>query len=147
MNVFLYVIPALAGILNAVHSGTNAQLTKSLQRPWWAALFVCLISGAAVIPGILVAREGFPSVAGLAKTPWWAWLGTVIAAVPVITTLLFAGRLGGAAFNGLVVTATMVTSVVLDHFGLLGFDVHAVNLWRVVGAVLMIAGVSLVCLF
>jgi len=59
----------------------------------------------------------------------------------VITTLLFAGKLGGAAFNGLVVTATMVASLPLDHFGLLGFDVHAVNLWRVIGAVLMVSGV------
>lgn len=94
----------------------------------------------------MIARESFPSVASLAKTPWWAWAGTVIAAVPVITTLLFAGRLGGAAYNGLVVTATMVMSVVLDQFGLLGFDVHVAGLWRIVGAVLMIAGVSLICL-
>ncbi len=145
--ILLYAIPVLAGILNAIHSGTNAQLTKSLARPWWAAIFVCLISAVAVIPGILITRETFPSLSGLGKTPWWAWLGTAIAAVPVITTLLFAGRLGGAAFNGLVVTATMVASILLDNFGLLGFDVHAVNLWRVIGAVLMISGVALMCLF
>ena len=147
MNVLLYLIPVLAGVLNAVHSGTNAQLTKSFERPWWAALLVCIISGIAIVPGILVARESFPSLAALAKTPWWAWAGTVIAAVPIITTLLFAGRLGGAAYNGLVVTATMLMSVVLDQFGLLGFEVHAAGLWRVAGAVLMIGGVSLICLF
>ena len=146
MSAFLYVVPVLAGILNAIHSGTNAQLTKSLERPWWAALFVCLISGVAIIPGILVARENFPSLDGLTKTPWWAWLGTAIAAVPVITTLLFAGKLGAAAFNGLVVTATIVSSVLLDQFGLLGFDVHVANLGRVAGAALMIFGVSLICL-
>lgn len=147
MGFLLYFVPVLAGVLNAVHSGTNAQLTKSIERPWWSALFVCLISGVAVLPGILVAREAFPTMAALGRTPWWAWLGTVIAAVPVITTLLFAGKLGGAAFNGLVVTATMVASVGLDHFGLLGFDVHAVNLWRILGAVLMIGGVTLMCTF
>ena len=147
MNILLYLVPALAGILNAIHSGTNAQLTKSLERPWWAAVFVCLISGVAIIPGILVTRESFPALESLAKTPWWAWLGTVIAAVPVITTLLFAGKLGGAAFNGLVVTATMVASLGLDHYGLLGFDTHAINAWRVAGAVLMISGVFLMCRF
>ena len=147
MNILLYLIPVLAGVLNAVHSGTNAQLTKSFERPWWAALFVCIISGVAILPGILVARESFPSLGSLTRTPWWAWAGTVIAAVPIITTLLFAGRLGGAAYNGLVVTATMVMSVVLDQFGLLGFDVHVANIWRIVGAVLMVAGVSLLCLF
>ena len=147
MSVALYAIPALAGVLNAIHSGTNAQLTKSFERPWWAAIFVCLISAVAIVPGVMIARESFPSVGALLKTPWWAWLGTVIAAVPVITTLLFAGKLGGGAFNGLVVTATIVASVVLDHFGLLGFDVHLVNLWRIIGAVLMIGGVILICAF
>ena len=100
-----------------------------------------------VLPGILVVQESFPRLDSLAKTPWWAWLGTVIAAVPVITTLLFAGKLGGAAFNGLVVTATMVASVLLDQFGLLGFDVHVASAGRIVGALLMIGGVTLICLF
>ena len=147
MKLIPYAIPLLAGILNAVHSGTNAQLTTSLERPWWAAVLVCFISGVAVFPGVLIARETFPAMHSLAETPWWAWVGTALAAVPVITTLLFAGRLGGAAFNGLVVTATMVASVVLDHFGLLGFSVHVVNIWRIVGAVVMIAGLTLVCVF
>jgi transporter family-2 protein len=147
MNILLYLVPVLAGVLNAVHSGTNAQLTKNLDRPWWAALMVCLISAAAVVPGILIARESAPTLDSLARTPWWAWLGTVIAAVPVITTLLFAGRLGGAAFNGLVVTATMVASPVLDQFGLLGFQAHAAGLGRILGALLMIGGVTLMCVF
>ncbi len=147
MSILLYLIPVLAGVLNAVHSGTNAQLTKSFERPWWAALLVCLISGVAILPGIMVAQENFPSLGTLAKTPWWAWAGTVIAAVPIITTLLYAGRLGGGAYNGLVVTATMVMSVVLDQFGLLGFDVHVAGLGRIVGAVPVISGISLICLF
>ena len=147
MNILLYLIPVLAGVLNAVHSGTNAQLTRSFERPWWAAFFVCVISGVAILPGILAARESFPSLGSLAKTPWWAWAGTVIAAVPIITTLLFAGKLGGAAYNGLVVTATMVASVVLDQFGWFGFNVHVAGLWRIVGSLLMIGGVSLICLF
>ena len=110
-------------------------------------MFVCAVSGIAILPGVLISRESLPSMASIAGTPWWAWVGTVIAAVPVITTLLFAGRLGGAAFNGLVVTSTIVTSILLDNYGLLGFETHAVNIWRIVGAVTMIAGLVLICLF
>ena len=142
-----YVLSFLTGILNAIHSGTNAQLTHSLARPWWAGVFVCLISGLVLLIGVGVTREAFPESSALAATPWWAWLGTAIAAVPVIATLFFAGRLGGAAFNGLVVTGTILFSIVLDHYGLLGFSVHPVNIKRIAGAGLMLIGLTLICLF
>ncbi len=39
------VIPA--GALNAVQSGSNAQLARSLEQPWLAALLVSLVTSAA----------------------------------------------------------------------------------------------------
>lgn len=53
----------------------------------------------------------------------------------------------GGAFNGLVVTGTIVFSIVLDHYGLLGFDVHHASLPRIAGGALMLGGLALVCLF
>ena len=147
MNVLPYVVVAIAGALNAVHSGTNAQLTASLGKPWWAAIIVVVVSGAFILLGVGVSRESMPSLSSLAATPWWAWVGTACGAVPIITTLLYAGRLGGAAFNGLVVTVTIITSIVLDHFGLLGFSVHHANIWRIIGGLLMVGGITLVCSF
>ena len=147
MNWFVYAIPFAAGILNAIHSGTNAKLNETLGRPWWAAVFVCAISGAVVFLGVLATRERLPSLSSITGTPWWAWVGTAIAGVPVITTLLFAGRLGGAAFNGLVITATMICSILLDHYGLLGFSVHHANVWRVLGGAIMLGGLALICAF
>ncbi len=142
-----YIASLLTGILNAIHSGTNAQLTHSLGRPWWSGVMVCVVSGLVILIGAGLSREALPSGASLVATPWWAWLGTAIAAVPIIATLLFAGRLGGAAFNGLVVTGTIVFSIFLDHFGLLGFSVHPINLPRIGGAALMLIGLGLVCMF
>ena len=142
-----YILALLTGVLNAIHSGTNAQLTHSWARPWWAGVFVCVVSGLVLLLGVGVTREGFPSGSALGSTPWWAWLGTAIAAMPIIATLLFAGRLGGAAFNGLVVTGTIVFSIFLDHFGLLGFSVHPVSLPRIGGAALMLIGLGLICMF
>ena len=147
MNVLVYVVPFVAGILNAVHSGTNAKLTETLGRPWWASVMVCAIAGLVLFVGVLVTWEKFPEFSRIAGTPWWAWAGTAIAGVPVITTLLYAGRLGGAAFNGLVITATMITSILLDHYGLLGFSVHPANVWRIVGGAIMLGGMTLICLF
>ena len=35
-------------------------------------------------------------------------------------------------------------SLVLDHYGWVGFATHEMNLWRVAGAVLLVAGVVLI---
>ncbi len=147
MQILAYAFVAFVGLLNAVHSGTNATLMRALARPWWCTLFVCAISGSAAGLGLLLSREPFPTSSGFAQTPWWAWLGTVIAVVPIIATILFAGRLGAASFNGIVVTATLVSAILLDHFGIVGFERHPATLWRIVGGALMIGGLTLVCIF
>jgi transporter family-2 protein len=42
----------------------------------------------------------------------------------------------------LVVTGQLVSSVVLDHFGWVGFTEHTAGLGRIAGCVLMMAGSS-----
>ena len=138
MKLLSYVLVLMTGLMNAVHSGANAKLNETLGRPWWAGVFVCLISGAVLLVGVGFARESFPAADTFRATPWWAWVGTAIAALPVISTLFFAGRLGGGAFNGLVLTGTIVFSIVLDHYGLLGFSVHHASFPRIAGAALML---------
>jgi transporter family-2 protein len=53
-------------------------------------------------------------------------------------------RLGAAAFLSLVVLGQLAASLILDHFGWLGFAQHSISLSRLAGAGLLIAGVLLV---
>ena len=57
------------------------------------------------------------------------------------------GRVGAGAFNGLLVTAGMLTSLALDHFGWIGLPVHPLNAWRALGAAMMVGGIALVAAF
>ena len=59
--------------------------------------------------------------------------------LPTITGL--GGVLGATA---LVVTGQLVCSVLLDHFGWLGFTEHAAGIGRIVGCLLMLAGFFLI---
>ena len=61
--------------------------------------------------------------------------------------MLFAGQLGAAAYNGIVVTATIICSLLLDRYGLVGFDIHRLSPLRIVGGMLMVAGVTLISIF
>jgi bacterial/archaeal transporter family-2 protein len=46
---------------------------------------------------------------------------------------------------GLTITANIIMSLVIDHFGLFGITVHPLSTWRVVGAALMVGGIDARC--
>ena len=44
----------------------------------------------------------------------------------------------------LLIGGHLLISLVLDHFGWVGFQVHEINAWRLLGTILMITGVILI---
>jgi transporter family-2 protein len=57
---------------------------------------------------------------------------------------VLAPKLGATATLGLIVAGQMMVSVILDHFGLVGYEEHRVNMWRILGVVLLLSGVILI---
>jgi transporter family-2 protein len=47
----------------------------------------------------------------------------------------------------LLVTGQMAAAMVMDHYGLLGLPVHHVNAQRILGVLLLLAGVTLIRVF
>ncbi len=147
MNALAYLFVTIAGALNAVQSGSNAQLVRSLGRPWLVGLLVSLVTAAVFVLAILATGARLPDAAKFQGAPWWAWIGGVCGATYVASTLLFAQRMGAGLFTGLTITAGIVASIAVDHFGLVGFRQHAASALRLAGAALMIGGLALVARF
>ena len=147
MSVLLYLFAVLAGGLNTVQTGANVTLSKALGQPIASLFVVTFMSVATYVAAIPFVGFGLPGLDRVASVPWWGWFGGVLGGVYVLSMIFVAEKVGAAAFMGLTVTSALVTSLIFDHFGWLGFDVHAAGLWRVLGGVLMVAGVALVCIF
>ena len=64
-----------------------------------------------------------------------------------MSQLFVADSIGASAYLGIIVVTGTLTSLVIDHFGLIGFDVHRLNLARIIGGTLMAAGVLLIAIF
>jgi transporter family-2 protein len=79
--------------------------------------------------------------------PWWAPLAGLVGAVAVYAGLKLVGTVGAGTYTALNVTAALIMSLVIDHFGLLRVEEHPCSLLRVVGAILMIGGVTLISRF
>ena len=147
MNVALLLLVIVAGILNTVQSGSNSTLHKALERPLWPVVIVFSVALATSLIAALVRGEPFPNAAAVARAPWWAWIGGVFGALYILSMMLAADRLGAAVFMGVTVTLAVITSLVMDHFGLMGFDVHKAGVARVIGGVLMVGGLALIAKF
>jgi bacterial/archaeal transporter family-2 protein len=143
----LYAAVLVAGIANAIQPGMNGTLAKALPQPLTAGLAVGATTALTILTVCLVTgRLAWPSGAELARVPWWAWGGGILGGGIVTAQLLVARQIGAAPFLGILVTAGVVTSILLDHFGWVGFEAHPASLWRLLGGALMIAGVALVAL-
>jgi hypothetical protein len=88
-----------------------------------------------------------PTAEGIGAMPWWAPLGGVIGAFAVIAGLLFVEKVGAGAFAGLTITANILMSLAIDHFGLFDVQQHSMGPGRAVGALLMVAGIFAISKF
>ena len=147
VKAFLYVFVAVAGALTSIEAGSNAKLTKTLGWPWWPSIIFSLISLGCLAIATAFVGGGVPSGAKLAAVPWWGWIGGVISAVYIVSMLVAPGQLGAGLFTGLTVSAAVITSLALDNYGLVGFDVHPAGIGRLIGGVLMVIGLICVAVF
>ena len=143
--MILFLLLALAaGVLLPVQAGLNAQLRSALGSPVAAALVSFLVGTAGLATVAVLLRTPLPLGRAWAVTGPWQWSGGLIGAVYVLAAIVLAPRLGAATLIAAVVAGQMITSLVLDQYGLVGFPVHALTPVRFLGAALVIAGVILI---
>jgi transporter family-2 protein len=144
---WLYPIIIIAGVLQAWGPPMNNALKKALINPWLGSLvsFLPIVALLAVVWMCL--PRPMPTAESVSQMPWWAPLGGLVGAFAVVAGLVFVGKVGAGAFAGLTITANILMSLVIDKFGLFGMETHALSVGRMVGAVLMVAGIALISYF
>jgi transporter family-2 protein len=145
--IWLYPVIVIAGMLQALGPPMNGQLRPSLVNPWLATLVSFGLVLALFIIVAAIFPRPLPTAQGLAAMPWWAPLGGIIGAFAVVTGLLFVDRVGAGPFAGLTITANILMSLAIDHFGWFGIEQHSLNIWRILGGALMTGGIVLIAMF
>jgi bacterial/archaeal transporter family-2 protein len=144
MYWFFALFAVAGGIALAIQSGVNSTLRNYLPHPVYAVAISFAIGTVVALVYAGAARAGTPDWAALRAAPWWVWTGGALGVVYVMGTVVVAPRLGAAALMGLLMGGLLVTSLVLDHFGLVGLPVKEVNTLRLVGAALLVVGAVLI---
>lgn len=144
MPLVLYLLAFAAGVVLIVQVGVNTTLRSALGEPVVAALISFLVGSVALVGFLLLSRTSWPARAQWVEIPWWAWFGGILGAFYVVSTIVVGPRLGAAALLALIVLGQLVTSLLVDHFGWLGFPQHPVTALRLLGALLLFGGMLLI---
>ncbi|MGI4858601.1 MAG: DMT family transporter [Janthinobacterium lividum] len=147
MQWMAVLFAVVAGVLNTVQSGSNVTLHKILGQPVWAAVVVYVVGLLAIAVAAPFIGVRMPAPGAVSHVPWWGWLGGAFGAFYIFTMLMMAEKLGAAIFQALTVTAAIVTSLAMDHYGWMGFEVHKAGIGRLAGGACMIIGLFLIAKF
>ena len=144
MDAVWISLACAAGGCIALQAATNASLRMHLDDPRYAAFFsICgTIATAALF--MLAVRPAVPTAAVMRSVPWWNWLGGPLGALIVLSGAALTPKLGAAAFIAAFVGGQLICSLTLDHYGLLNLPRQDLTPGRMLGAVLVFAGVLLV---
>lgn len=145
MNPMLFSMIAivLAGGATALQAPTNAKLMTAVGSPVNAA-FVSFAVGTAALAVLALIMPTRPDMAAARGLPWYAWIGGLYGVIFVIAATWGVPRLGVALTITLMVAGQLLVSLVLDHFGAFGAPQSPINLGRLAGVGLVVAGVLMV---
>jgi transporter family-2 protein len=142
-TIYWIMLAFVAGAFLPIQAGLNAKVGKIIESPINASL-VSFVVGAFVVFAFSFVTQQHVIWAGMKSAPAYLWLPGFMGAFYVTTIILAFPRIGAPLTFGLVVAGQMTVSVILDHFKVLVAQQHSIDIWKVLGVLLVISGVIII---
>lgn len=144
-TIYFYLLLALiAGAMMPTQAAINNKLAGFVASPISAAFISFLVGTAGLFVYMVTTGTPLSSLSNIKEAPPIAWLGGLLGAFFVASTVILAPRIGVAMTFSLIVAGQMLVTLVLDHFGFLGLPVKEISLARVGGILLITLGVVII---
>jgi transporter family-2 protein len=133
----------LSGLLIALQAPTNAMLARGLGSPVNAAL-VSFAVGSLALLAAAFALGVRPAAGAVRVLPWYAWTGGLYGAVFVALAAYAVPRTGVTLFLTIAIAGQLFMALILDRIGAFGVPRIEIGAPRLIGVLLVFAGVFLV---
>ena len=144
MNAAYYLLAIAAGLGITLQTTLNGQLAKGVGGDSVAAALFSFTAGAVCLGVFSLMRGGIvASLAAIPAQPWWSLLGGLLGAGALLSYVVLAPKIGLSALLGLAIAGQIVSSLVIDHFGLIGASERPVSLVKLAGSMVMLAGLAI----
>ena len=143
MPLSILLMVFVGGLGLSAQQAMNARLRVGVGSPALSALVSFLVGAVALVVVTLSGVLGKATPGGAASVPWWAWLGGLMGAFYVTAAVVAVPRIGTALVVAGAVGGQLIAALVLDTFGWMGVPKVPFSPSRLIGAVLLFAGVLL----
>ena len=120
----------------------NGGIARSVGNPFSATAVMFAIA-ALVAAGITLPLYGFPTAAQLSSAPTIGYGAGLLIGFYALSATIIIPRMGAASFVAFILIAQLVTSAVVDHFGLLGMARRPIDAVRLAGLAVIVAGIAI----
>ena len=138
------LLALLIGASIPIQVAANTTLRGFLGHPFWVSVAIFALGFVLSLLLALGVRAPAPRLTDLPTVPLWAWSAALLAILYQVGTIIAGPRLGAATLIGLIITGQLVSALLIDHYGLLNFELHRLNWQRILGAALLLGGVTLI---
>jgi transporter family-2 protein len=144
MNKILWpLLAVIAGAFLPIQGGLNNKFGKALESPVHASMISFCVGAIVLILYIALTRQTV-LIDGFKTAPSYFWLAGVLGAFYVTVVIYAFPRIGPALTFSLVVAGQMIIAVILEHYNVLVAHSHPVSFLRIIGIMLILAGVIVI---
>ena len=135
------ILTVLIGILGGLAVGVQGPIVSQMSQRigTMAGAFVVHVSGA-ILSGVLLLALGGENIHNWRNLSWYMFLSGSFGVVLYLTLNQTMPRLGATTALALIIIGQLVMGILIDQFGLFGVAVRPLDLVRLVGAGMLIAG-------
>ena len=144
MNFTHTILAFFIGALLPVQVGVNVELARHINSPVLAAMLSFLVGGLWLILSASIIKTPLPAWNQMTSLPNWVWTGGLIGALVVFGSILAGPKIGALALMSLLLAGQLVASLIIDHYGWLGFSVQKIDFQRLLGVLLLVGGFMLI---
>ena len=144
MNYFYIFLALIGGAMLPFQTSVNANLAQIYGNPIFAAIISFIVGCLALVVFGLFLSFPWPSVLKIGSVSWWLWTGGFCGAFIVFASIIAAPKVGTATLFAFIICGQMISSLIFDHFGWFGLEIHEINRTRIIGASLLVLGAILI---
>ena len=137
------VLTALVGGAVALQAPINSNLGKSVGT-FQAAFLSFAIGTVALLVIASLAKGGLGGIRHATNPPWYYLTGGLLGVAYVSTVLVTVRTLGAGGVTAATIAGQLTLAVVVDQLGILRVEQKSITLTRVIGILLLAAGVALI---
>ena len=145
MRYILMLSTLFIGAILPVQAVLNTKLGRQTGGPLISSLLSFLVGLICLfIVNLFVNYTALSHMKLLSVSPWYVWMGGLLGAI-FVSCVIFVNQQQGVALTfALVVAGQIFISLLIDHFGLFGSFVRPLSIPKIIGALLIIAGLVLI---